>query len=400
MNILFRQNKNLLLSGTMETFLDKVKNNDKFGCVLSDASETHTRRMTSFESDYNNGMLPEILRCLSGTNDEKTSGYGNDPYCESAKEKIRKACGRPDAEVFFLIGGTQTNSTVIDSLTCGHEGVIAAATGHINVHESGAVEAFGHKVLALPGRLSKITAAQVDEYMTAFRADETNAHMVQPRVVYISLPTELGALYSRKELSDLYDACKKHDLYLFVDGARLGYALVSADCDFDLKYLATRCDVFYIGGTKVGAMFGEAVVFTNTRAPRGMFTIIKRHGALLAKGRMLGIQFDALFTDDLYFRAARHAVDCADRLKEVFAAHGIPMAFDSPANQQFVLLTREQKEALMQKVAFEVWEPLPDGRLMCRFVTSWATTDADMESLEQALACLGKEKFAGTAPNC
>ena len=341
--------------------------------------------MTSFESDYNNGMLPEILQRLTQTNPEKSTGYGFDPYCESAREKIRLACGKPAAEVFFLLGGTQTNATVIDSLLIGCEGVLTAETGHINVHESGAVEASGHKVLVVPGEGSKVTAAGIDGYMEAFHGDETYPHMVQPRLVYMSFPSELGDIYSAEELSAIYEVCKKHGLLLFVDGARLGYGLMSEKCDVSLPFLADHCDVFYIGGTKGGAMFGEAVVFSNIPAPKYFFTTVKRHGALLAKGRMLGIQFDTLFTDDLYFKAARHAIDMAERMKGIFTRHGISFGADSPTNQQFVILTREQKEQLSAQIAFEVWSPLPDDRLLCRFVTSWATTDADLGALDRAL---------------
>ena len=341
--------------------------------------------MTSFESDYNNGMLPEILQRLTQTNPEKSTGYGFDPYCESAREKVRLACGKPAAEVFFLIGGTQTNATVIDSLLVGCEGVLTVETGHINVHESGAVEASGHKVLVVPGEGSKVTAAGIDGYMEAFHGDETYPHMVQPRLVYMSFPSELGDIYSAKELTDIYGVCKKHGLLLFVDGARLGYGLMSEKCDVSLPFLADHCDVFYIGGTKVGAMFGEAVVFSNIPAPKYFFTTVKRHGALLAKGRMLGIQFDTLFTDDLYFKAARHAIVMAERMKGIFTRHVIGFGADSPTNQQFVILSREQKERLSSQIAFEVWSPLPDDRLLCRFVTSWATTDADLEALDRAL---------------
>lgn len=341
--------------------------------------------MTSFESDYNNGMLPEILQRLTQTNLEKSTGYGFDPYCESAREKVRLACGKPAAEVFFLIGGTQTNATVIDSLLVGCEGVLTVETGHINVHESGAVEASGHKVLVVPGEGSKVTAAGIDGYMETFHGDETYPHMVQPRLVYMSFPSELGDIYSAEELSAIYEVCKKHGLLLFVDGARLGYGLMSEKCDVSLPFLADHCDVFYIGGTKVGAMFGEAVVFSNIPAPKYFFTTVKRHGALLAKGRMLGIQFDTLFTDDLYFKAARHAIVMAERMKGIFIRHGIGFGADSPTNQQFVILSREQKEQLSAQIAFEVWSPLPDDRLLCRFVTSWATTDADLEALDRAL---------------
>lgn len=341
----------------------------------------------SFESDYNNGCLPEILRRLSETNDEKASGYGFDPYTERAKKRIRKACDMTEAEVHFLVGGTQTNATAINSLLQGCEGVLSVDTGHINVHESGAVEAFGHKVLVLPGIAGgKMAASQIDDYMRKFLADETYPHMVQPGMVYITLPTELGALYSRKELADIYAVCQQYGLRLYVDGARLGYGLMAEGNDIDLPFLAHHCDAFYIGGTKVGALLGEALVYTNTRAPKYIFTIIKRHGALLAKGRVLGLQFDTLFTDDLYFRVSRHAIDMAQALRRVFAKHGLSLGIDSPTNQQFVILSKEQKQQLAEEIAFEIWEPLPDDRLLCRFVTCWATTEADIAALDEALA--------------
>lgn len=340
----------------------------------------------SFESDYNNGCLPEILRRLSETNDEKSSGYGFDPYTERAKDRIRKACDMTEAEVHFLVGGTQTNATAIDSLLQGCEGVLSVDTGHINVHESGAVEAFGHKVLVLPGIAGgKMAASQIDDYMRKFLADETYPHMVQPGMVYITLPTELGALYSRKELADIYTVCQQYGLRLYVDGARLGYGLMAESNDIDLPFLAHHCDAFYIGGTKVGALLGEALVYTNTHAPKYIFTIIKRHGALLAKGRVLGLQFDTLFTDDLYFRVSRHAIDMAQALRRVFAKHGLSLGIDSPTNQQFVILSKEQKQRLAEEIAFEIWEPLPDDHLLCRFVTCWATTEADIVALDEAL---------------
>lgn len=343
----------------------------------------------SFESDYNNGCLPEILRRLSETNDEKASGYGFDPYTERAKDRIRKACDMTEAEVHFLVGGTQTNATAIDSLLQGCEGVLSVDTGHINVHESGAVEAFGHKVLVLPGIAGgKMAASQINDYMRKFLADETYPHMVQPGMVYITLPTELGALYSRKELADIYTVCQQYGLRFYVDGARLGYGLMAEGNDIDLPFLAHHCDAFYIGGTKVGALLGEALVYTNTRAPKYIFTIIKRHGALLAKGRVLGLQFDTLFTDDLYFRVSRHAIDMAQALRKVFAKHGLSLGIDSPTNQQFVILSKEQKQRLAEEIAFEIWEPLPNDHLLCRFVTCWATTEADIVALDEALAHL------------
>ena len=341
--------------------------------------------MISFESDYNNGMLPEILTALAATNDEKTSGYGYDPYTEQAKALIRKAVGNDRAEVFFLVGGTQTNATVIDSLLMPCEGVICVETAHIAVHESGAVEAAGHKVIALPSADSKLNVDTLSAYMDKFLADETHPHMVQPGMVYVTMPTELGMVYTASGLTALYDACHRYGLKLYVDGARLGYGLMSEVCDYDLPFLAAHCDAFYIGGTKCGAIMGEAVVFSNIPAPRHFFTTVKRHGALLAKGRMLGLQFDTLFTDGLYFQAARHAIEMAARVREIFAGAGIPLAVDSPTNQQFFRMTRRQREALLRDVKFEVWDTLGPDHFICRFVTSWATTEADIEALRAAV---------------
>ena len=345
--------------------------------------------MISFESDYNNGMLPEILATLGKTNEEKTSGYGFDPYSEAAKEKIRKAVGNEQAEVFFLVGGTQTNTTVIDSILLGCEGVICVETGHIEVHESGAVEAFGHKVITLPSDNSKLCPNTLSTYMDTFLADATHPHMVQPGMVYISMPTELGMVYTKTELEELYTTCQKYNLRLFIDGARLGYGLMSAACDYDLPFLAKHCDVFYIGGTKVGAMMGEAVVFSGMKAPKYFFTIVKRHGALLAKGRMLGIQFDTLFTDDLYFKVSQHAIDMATRIRSIFAHHNIKIAYDSPTNQQFVILSPTLYEALSQKVAFEIWERKSNEEIVCRFVTCWSTQEEELGELDKILQELG-----------
>lgn len=339
--------------------------------------------MISFESDYNNGTLPEILDTLRKTNDDKTSGYGFDPYTEAAKEKIRKAVGMDSADVYFLVGGTQTNTTVIDSLLLGCEGVVCVETGHIGVHEAGAVEAFGHKVITLPSTDSKLASSTLTRYMETFLADETYPHMVQPGMVYISMPTELGMVYTKDELEEIYATCKKYDLRLFIDGARLGYGLMSEACDYDLPFLARHCDVFYIGGTKVGAMFGEAVVFSGMKAPKHFFTTVKRHGALLAKGRMLGIQFDTLFTDDLYFKVSRHAMTMASGMRDVFSKHGIALAYDSPTNQQFVVLSPALCQSLSQEVAFEVWERKGENEMVCRFVTSWATKKEDVEELDR-----------------
>lgn len=356
----------------------------------TDCGMRHTRlkhsNMISFESDYNNGALPEILQRLSETNDEQTSGYGNDPYCREACEKIRHACQMGTAEVFFLVGGTQTNATMIDALLAPGEGVLAAQTAHINTHEAGAVEASGHKVLALPSDNSKLSARQIADYMDAFLADPSHDHEVQPGMIYLTLPTEWGLLYTTQELGELYDTARRYRLTLYVDGARLGYALAANESGLSLPFLAHHCDAFYIGGTKVGALFGEAVVFCQQRAPRAFFTTVKRHGALLAKGRLLGLQFATLFTDDLYLRASRHAVAMAMRMKDLFRKYGVALAVDSPTNQQFVLLSPAQQQRLAATLVFEIWERRDEKHLVCRFVTSWATTGHDLEQLEKALA--------------
>ena len=290
-----------------------------------------------------------------------------------------------DADITFLVGGTQTNTTVIDSVLLGCEGVICVETGHIEVHESGAVEAFGHKVITLPSTDSKLNPDTLTSYMDTFLADETHPHMVQPGMVYVSMPTELGMVYTKEELETLYTTCKKYDLRLFIDGARLGYGLRSEVCDYDLPFLARHCDVFYIGGTKVGAMFGEAVVFSGMKAPKYFFTNVKRHGALLAKGRMLGIQFDTLFTDNLYFKVSRHAIAMAERIRSIFRKHGIAIAYNSPTNQQFVVLSPTLYQALSKKVAFEIWERKSETKIICRFVTSWATKEEELDELDRTL---------------
>lgn len=338
--------------------------------------------MQHFDSDYMEGAHPLILQALLRTNMEKTAGYGTDEYCASAREKILAACGLTgdEAEVHFLIGGTQTNATVIKGLLRPYEGVIAATTGHIALHEAGAIEASGHKVLTIGGCDGKISAEQVDEYIKAFRADEAWDHMVWPGMVYISQPTEYGTLYSRQELEALSLVCRKWEIPLFVDGARLGYALASPQTDVTLRDLARLCDVFYIGGTKCGAMFGEAVVVRKGLIPH-FFTTIKQQGALLAKGRMLGVQFDVLFTDDLYINIARHAVEQAARLREAFRAKGYEIFAESPTNQVFVALTAEQETHLRTLTTFSEWERTADGRLVVRLATSWATRTEDIAEL-------------------
>lgn len=329
--------------------------------------------MISFTCDYIEGAHPAILNRLIETNMTQVEGYGEDPFCENARKRIRQATGCPDADVFFLVGGTQTNSTVIDAVLRRYEGVIAVETGHIAVHESGAVEFSGHKVITLPNHLGKMDPVELRQYLEHFHGDPTWPHMVYPGMVYISFPTEYGTIYSLDELKAIKAICEDYEIPLFIDGARLGYGLASPAADVDLKTLASLCDVFYIGGTKVGALCGEAVVFPKGNAPRQFFTIIKQHGALLAKGRLLGIQFDTLFTNNLYLNIAQHAIDMAMEMKRMFESKGIEFYIDSPTNQQFPILTQEQMDALEGQIAFEVWDKLPDGRFITRFATSWAT---------------------------
>lgn len=338
--------------------------------------------MQHFDCDYMEGAHPQIMDALLRTNMEKSSGYGTDEYCASAREKILAACGltSDEGEVYLLVGGTQTNATVIKALLRPYEGVIAATTGHVALHEAGAIEASGHKVLTISAVDGKITAEAVDDYITAFRADEAWDHMVWPGMVYISQPTEYGTLYSLIELEAISNVCRKWEIPLFVDGARLGYALASPVTDVTLKDLARLCDVFYIGGTKCGAMFGEAVVMRKGLIPH-FFTIIKQQGALLAKGRMLGIQFDVLFTDDLYINIARHAVELATRMREALRAKGYEIYAESPTNQVFVALTAEQEAHLRKLVTFSEWERTADGRLVIRLATSWATRAEDVEEM-------------------
>jgi threonine aldolase len=340
--------------------------------------------MISFESDYNNGCHEAILKRLIETNDERATGYGLDDYCTAAKEKIRLACGKPDADVFFLVGGTQTNATVIDAMLHSYQGVLSVETGHINVHESGAIEFGGHKVLALPSHDGKMDPEELAQWLHDFFADPTYDHMVFPGIVYITFATEMGTIYTLKELQAISDICKRYELPLFIDGARLGYGLMAEGCDVTLQQLADLCDAFYLGGTKCGAYCGEAVVFPHHNAPAHFFTIVKQHGALMAKGRLLGIQFDALMTDGLYFKIARHAVAQAMRLRDAFVSKGYKMYSDSPTNQQFVLLDKATIERLEKDFVFEQWYPV--GNLMnCRFVTSWATDSCDVDALIAAL---------------
>ncbi len=312
---------------------------------------------------------------------EQLPGYGTDHYCEEAKEKIKKACGCEDAEVFLLTGGTQTNQIVIDTMLQPYEGVVAAQTGHVSTHEAGAIEFTGHKVLTLPEKNGKICAADLKNLVETFYGDENHEHMVFPGMVYISHPTEYGTLYTKKELTELSAVCREYKIPLFMDGARLIYSLVSKETDVTLQDIAKLCDVFYIGGTKAGALCGEAVVFTGNSMPKHFLTRVKQHGALLAKGRLTGVQFDALFTDDLYLKIGKNAIETATVLKEGLKEKGYTFYIDSPTNQQFVVLENRKMEELKKDVQFSFWEKADDTHTIVRFATSWATRMEDVEKL-------------------
>ena len=341
--------------------------------------------MISFECDYNNGAHPKVLENLIKYNEVRTTPYGFDEFSERAKNRIREACGMPDAQIFFLTGGTQTNATTIDSMLYQYEGVICVETGHINVHEAGAVEFTEHKIITLPGNLGKMDAKVLDKYLDDFMHDGNNAHAVYPGLVYITFPTELGTLYTAHELNDIYQVCQHYEIPLYIDGARLGYGLMAEDNDITLPYLARHCDVFYIGGTKLGAWCGEAVVFTNRQAHKHFFSIQKQHGAVSAKGALIGLQFEALFTDNLYFDLARHANEMAMRMKRLFQQKGFEFYLDSPTNQQFIILPDALVEKLSQQVQFTHWGQTSGHRTICRFVTSWATTEEEMQELERII---------------
>ena len=336
--------------------------------------------MLYFENDYCEGAHPDILKKLVETNFEKVPGYGTDPYCASAKEKIRAACRCPDADVYFISGGTQTNAIVIASMLQRWQGVMAAATGHVAAHEAGAIEYTGHKVIALPGHEGKVSASDVRNWYATFYADDNHDHMVFPGMVYISHPSEYGTLYSKEELEELHAVCQEYHMPLFMDGARLGYGLMAKGTDVTLADIARLTDVFYIGGTKVGALCGEAVVFPHG-APAHFMTMVKQQGALLAKGRLMGLQFDVLFTDDLYTRISKNAIETADRLKEGLAVKGYRFYMESPTNQVFPILENSQLAALEGKAKFGFWEKYDDTHTVMRIATSWATRMEEVEQL-------------------
>ena len=339
--------------------------------------------MYRFQCDYTEGAHPAIMQRMVETNMEQTDGYGLDPYCDSARQKIKDLCECQDMDVHFLVGGTQTNTTVISAALRPYQGAVAAVSGHINVHETGAIEATGHKVLPLPSEDGKIAAAQVEEMCHAHWTDGSQEHMVQPGMVYISHPTENGTIYSKSELQELYATCKELGLPLFMDGARMGYGLMSEKSDMTLADIAANTDVFYIGGTKVGALFGEAVVITKSALKKDFRYCMKQSGAMLAKGRLLGIQFDTLFTDDLYFKIAAHADKLAMKLKNAFLEKGYKMYFDSYTNQQYPILSKKDREKLAQKYQFSFWEQIDEDYAAVRFCTSWATSEEAIDELIQ-----------------
>lgn len=337
--------------------------------------------MIRFNSDYTEGCHPAILEMLARTNMEQTAGYGTDEYCREAAELIKKACKAPQAAVHFLVGGTQTNVTVISSALKHYQGVITAGTGHINVHETGALEACGHKCLVLPTEDGKLTAEQIAAYVENHYADESAEHTVQPKMVYISHPTELGTIYKKAELEAIYRTCREHGLYLFLDGARLGYGLMCRESDMELSDIAANTDVFYIGGTKVGALFGEAVVITNDALKTDFRYSIKQHGGMLAKGRLLGIQFKTLFEENRYFEISAHAARLAEKLKDELTKMGISFYVDSPTNQQFPILPDSLLENLGKKYAFEFQAKTDDAHSAVRFCTCWATKEENVDLL-------------------
>ncbi len=337
--------------------------------------------MIRFNCDYNEGAHPRILDALVNTNMVQTVGYGEDEYCAAAREAIKKACGCEEAAVHFLVGGTQANLTVITSILRPHQAVLSVKEGHINVHETGAIEACGHKVMTIEGKDGKLTGDQIKEAYNQHWGDGAHEHMTQPKMVYISNPTELGTLYSKAEMEEISKACKECGLYLFLDGARLGYGLMSDGNDLTMENLAKLCDVFYIGGTKVGALFGEAVVITNKALQEDFRYIIKQKGGMLAKGRLLGIQFLELFKDGLYFEISKHAIDMAKLLKQGLLEIGYQFYVDSVTNQQFVIVPDKKLKELDGKYGYEYQMRYDENSSVVRFCTSWATKEENVLKL-------------------
>ena len=347
--------------------------------------------MIYFNSDYLEGAHPYVMEKLNETNMVQTVGYGEDEYCEAARERIKAVCQAPEADVHFLVGGTQTNTTVIAAALRPHQGVIAALSGHINVHESGAIEATGHKVLAVPSGDGKLSAQDVRRVYQAHWEDETREHMVQPGMVYLSQPTENGTLYSLAELTDLWQTCQELGLLLYIDGARLGYGLMSPACDMTLPDLARRCHAFSIGGTKQGMLFGEALVLSHPDLKQDFRYHIKQRGGMLAKGRLLGIQFDELFTDDLYFKISEKAVRQAKRIAKACEDAGCAFFAPSPTNQQFPIFPDTALEKLAEKYKYSYWARVDETHSAVRLCTSWATTDENVDALCKDIASVMAE---------
>ena len=341
--------------------------------------------MLSFESDYIIGAHEKVIEALIKTNSEMLPGYGKDTHTKNAENLIKDACNSPDSEVFFITGGTQANKTIIATILKPYEGVIAPTTGHISLHEVGAIEYTGHKVIELPGEAGKLSVHTARQYLETFYGDENNEMMVRPGMIYISHPTEYGTLYTMSELESLRALADEYGMKLFLDGARLGYGLMSRSADLTLPDIARLCHVFYIGGTKVGALCGEAVVFAKGEAPAHFRSQMKQHGAMLAKGRLLGVQFEALFTDNLYFDISKNAIDRAEELKELFHARGYEFFIDSPTNQQFIVLTDDQMAEIGKRCRFCFWERVDDHRCAVRFATSFATTQEDIAALAEII---------------
>ncbi len=340
--------------------------------------------MIRFDCDYTEGCTQSVLDALIKTNMEQSVGYGEDEHCDNARKKIKEIC-KTDGDVHFLVGGTQTNTVVIKAALRPHQGVIAASSGHISVHESGAIESVGHKVITLPSEQGKITAQQIAECVDAHYADSTHEHMVQPAMAYISFPTECGTLYSKAELKGIYEVCKCKGIYLYIDGARMGYGLASDENDLDITDFANLCDAFYIGGTKVGALFGEALVVVNDSLKKDLRYIIKQQGGLLAKGRLLGVQFEALFENDEYFKISHHAIKLARKLKAGLAQKGIEFLFDSPTNQIFPILPDTKLEELSKDFGFSYWQRVDKNNSCIRFCTSWATSEEAVDKLLESI---------------
>ena len=342
--------------------------------------------MIRFECDYTTGAHPKILEALVNTNGEATPGYGVDLHCERARAMLRELCQAPEAGVHFLVGGTQANTTIIAAALRPHQGVLCAGTGHIHAHETGATESTGHKVLALPSSDGKITAGQIDKYCQAHYDDPAWEHMVQPGMVYLSLPTEVGTVYTLAELEEIAENCRRWKLPLFVDGARLAAGLAASDVT--LPDLARLCDVFYLGGTKAGLLFGEAVVITNPSLDQDFRCLIKQRGGMLAKGRLLGVQFEAFLEGGLFLEIGRKEAAQAMRLREAFLSKGFPLFVDSTTNQQFPILPNGAVEALERDYSFEAWEKVDEGHTAVRFCTSWSTSGSDVDALIASIQSL------------